>query len=313
MDLPLKEAPPFAISMTAWAHIVRSFTPRTEDYDRTLVDLLDTPSIRPKGAVSYQTVADVLGWVDLLVSDSSEEIASRLLLDNAAMAQIDRVAGSAREGKIERAITTKTDEMARQLAEAEAARVDAERARVAEHEARTAAEQQSAAVADDLDQHRVRTELLAERAEAERTEREQAERQRAEAEQKILDDKKKSDDRLAAAQSEHSTEIRELRADLDRQKRIARGVAAGVLLVAALAVAIVPLSAGWVSEGWGWVAVVAGGGAIAFLALWLLLSWKKAAAIAVIVFGAVGLANDLYSVAPKDKKPAAAPSQAGKE
>jgi hypothetical protein len=38
-----EDALPFAISTTAWTHIVRSFTPRTDDYEQTLVDLLDTP------------------------------------------------------------------------------------------------------------------------------------------------------------------------------------------------------------------------------------------------------------------------------
>jgi hypothetical protein len=40
---------PFAVSLTAWAQIVRGFTARTEDYDQTLVDFLDTPALRPRG------------------------------------------------------------------------------------------------------------------------------------------------------------------------------------------------------------------------------------------------------------------------
>lgn len=276
---------PFAVSMTAWAQIVRAFTPRTEDYDQTLVDLLDTPSIRPKGMVSYQTVADVLGRVDLMVADSSEEIAARLLLDHAAMAEIDNSTGDERETMIGQAITTKTDEMQRQLAEAEAARID-------ETASRQAAERQTAAIEAERDERAAEAQRLSEQLHAE-----QAARQKAE--QTAQESDRAAAEAIAETQGQYAQELASIRADLDRQKKIARYTLAAVLFLLALAIVVVPLVTGWVSGGWGWVAVIAVGGAIAFLALRLLIG-TKAAVVGGAVLLLVGSTADLHSLSPRD-------------
>jgi hypothetical protein len=307
-ERPSADALPFAISMTAWAHIVRSFTPRTTDYDQTLVDLLDTPSLRPRGVVAFQTVADVLGRVDLMVTDSSEDVASRLLLDHATMTDIEGASGEARSTKIEQAITTKTDEMRRQLAEAESARVDAEAARAAEEAARAVAEHEAAAVKAQLTEHREQVGVLSDEVTAERDAR--AEAERAAEESRIRE--AAAVEQIEATQQAHTDEISALRGELRRHQTVARRIIASVLLVLALAVTIVPLATSWVSGGWGWVGIVAAGAGIAFLALWLLLSWKRAAAIAGVAAFVIGGASDLHGVAPKAHQGSTPPSGSSK-
>lgn len=179
-ELPHGDALPFAVSMNAWVHIVRSFTPRTEDYDQTLVDLLDTPSIRPRGLIPYQTVTEVLGRVDMLVSDSSEQIATRLLLDQVAMAEISQARAEDRETVIDQAITAKTAEMERQITETEAARKE-------ERAARIAAEHHGEHLRAQLDAHSARVSELSELVEAQRVAREQAEQEAAASRQRESD------------------------------------------------------------------------------------------------------------------------------
>src|SRR5881396_1710189 len=92
------EDPPFAVSVSAWAHIVRSLCPRTEDYEQTLVDLLDTPSVRPRGVVTHATVTEILGRINMLVEDSMEEIATRIMLDSALLKEVEGRDEIARRG-----------------------------------------------------------------------------------------------------------------------------------------------------------------------------------------------------------------------
>jgi hypothetical protein len=293
MELAHTDTLPFAVSIVAWAQIVRSFTPRTQDYDRTLVDLLDTPSIRPKGMVPYSVVADVLGRVDHMVSDSSEEIASRLLLDQAAMADIDQASPADRENVIEDQITAKTNEMQRQLAEAETARME-------ERAARIAAERDRESIQSQLeDQQRVVAGL------SEQVSAESAGRQKAE--QVAADSGTQAEHataEIANTQKTHGEEIKALQETIARQSERARAIgryATGLgLVVVALAGAIVPLVTGWVAGGWGWVAVIVVAGLVAYAGLRLIIG-GKAAAIASLVLAIVTFAIDLHSIAPSGR------------
>jgi hypothetical protein len=286
-ELPHADALPFAVTVNAWAHIVRSLTPRTEDYDRTLVDLLDTPSIRPKGLIPYQVVADVLGRVDLMVADSSEEIASRLLLDQAAMAEIGHATPAEREGAIEHAITMKTAEMQRQLTESETARKE-------ERAARIAAERHREHTQTELEAHRAQVEQLAQSVAAERAAREEAQLEAAASQEREA----VAADTIVRTQQKHATEIETLKTAIRRQSDFLRYTAGAVLVLLALALAIVPLVASWVSSGWGWVAVIVGSAGVAYLGIRLIIG-KKAAAVAGVVVAIGSFAVDLHSIAAK--------------
>ena len=70
---------PFAVSVHGWAHIVRSLTPRTEDYDMMMTRVLDTPSLRREG-VSRADVVDAIARIDRDPTHS-ETFGERALLD----------------------------------------------------------------------------------------------------------------------------------------------------------------------------------------------------------------------------------------
>ncbi len=288
-DLSHTEALPFAVSMNAWAHIVRSFTPRTEDYDSTLVDLLDTPSIRPRGMVAYSVVADVLGRIDLMVSDSSEEIASRLLMDQAAMAEISESMPDEREAVIEHAIVNKTNEMQRQLSESETARVQERAARLEAERARTEIQAQ-------LEDHRAEMERLSRQVASEAEARHRAQQDAIEGQRR----EEVTANELAATQRTHGDEIKDLQDAIRRQRALLRYAAGVVLLLLAFTVAIVPLAGGWVSTGWAWVAVIVGAAAVAYGGIRLIVGPRAAAAAAVVV--ALGsFAIDLHNIAPSSQ------------
>jgi hypothetical protein len=257
-ELPHTDALPFAVSMDAWVHIVRSFTPRTEDYDRTLVDLLDTPSIRPRGLIPYQTVADILGRVDMLVSDSSEQIATRLLLDQVAMAEITQARTEDRESVIDHAITTKTAEMERQIAETDAARKE-------ERAARIAAEHHGEHLQAQLDAQSAQVSELSKLVETQRIAREQAV---AASRRRETQASTAAANELDRTQKKHSTEIQGLQADLQHLKDLGRYGICAFLAIISVAVAVIPLVTS--VNGWGWVAAIFAAALPAFLGLQLI-------------------------------------------
>jgi hypothetical protein len=49
--------PPYAVSLTRWAHVTRSLIPRTSDYDKTLAQMHKTPAVRPSGLIEQGEIA----------------------------------------------------------------------------------------------------------------------------------------------------------------------------------------------------------------------------------------------------------------
>ena len=70
------EAPglPFCISPSAWVQITRALTPRTEDFDRTVVDLLTSPFVGYRPGINSAVVQEVVGRMDHF-EDASPEMA----------------------------------------------------------------------------------------------------------------------------------------------------------------------------------------------------------------------------------------------
>jgi hypothetical protein len=245
------DALPFAISLTTWATIVRSLCPRTDDYDQTLADLLDTPSVRPRGVVSPATIAEVLGRIDMLVEDSTEEIATRLLLDSAAMSAIEDKENSQRQRLIDSAVKEKRAEMERQLRETQA-QATSERA------AREAAEEKARAMATELEQERIA------HAEAKRHRQEEAERLVRERERTatIRQD-------LDAETRQHLDDVQSLEGRVASQERLLRSVIAGGIAMVGVAVIAVPIATSWVRDGWPLIAaLLAGGGMVVAAVAW---------------------------------------------
>jgi predicted nucleic acid-binding protein len=79
---------PFAVLLADWARIVRSLTPRTDDYRRTMTALLETPSVRSPGLVSQAEVIEAIARINGQARYSSR-VGAQLLLDDALGGQTD--------------------------------------------------------------------------------------------------------------------------------------------------------------------------------------------------------------------------------
>lgn len=283
----------FAVSLTAWAHVVRSLCPRTEDYEQTLVDLLDTPSVRPRGMVSYATVAEVLGRIEMLVEDSTEEVATRMMLDGAVMEEVEARDGNARSNFIDAAIEQKKAEMEHQLRETkeEVAR---------ERSGREAAERREREKAAALEHERVAREEAERDLQSVKADHEQSARAAAEQSETAMAAAKQEHDNEAA---EHSAAIAELRNRVANQERLTRFAIAGVIAVVGVAVLLVFVLAGWVSDGWPLVGVIAASVAAFIGAIAWAFGRKRAASIALVLLAILGGVAAVQQIVSSDDPP----------
>jgi len=289
---------PFAVSLSAWTHIVRSLSPRTDDYEQTLVDLLDSPAVRPKGIVSSATVSEVLGRVDMLVKDSTEEIATRMLLDRAVMAEAEQRSGVNRDRFVDGLIEKKGSELERELQEIRDA---AERERRAREDSERRVIAQSERLKRERGRRHATERQLSDVESQRRNETEQAlgqlekERERATT----------AEEKLGSSEAQRSQEVGALQDRLSEQEEavqrhdsIIRWSIVIALLGLAVGVTLLPLTAGWISGGWPLVGCIVCSLGIVFAALAWLLGKKKAGAIAsgfVLILGLITGIHELTS------------------
>lgn len=299
---------PFAMSLGAWANVVRSLSPKTDDFDQTLVDLMDTESARVQGSATLATLTRTLGRVQLLAEDSSEEIATRILLDAATMTRIESTPDSEKDQVIDEAITRTSTEMADQVEEL-TGQVATERSK------REGAETHKEIVEGEL--HAAKEALLSSMANETTLERVSKHDQRvAEDELKSLQDElaRIEGDRKETDRS-HRSEIEELKISVEterslrnesteRTRRIVRRSAAGLLAGFGLATCILPVFAGSLSSGWPLAFSITAGILLLLGATGLIFGWTKVG-IAVAAIGlAVGLSTGIHELAPGDAPPA---------
>jgi hypothetical protein len=273
---------PFAVSLTAWAQIVRGLTARTDDFDKTLVDLLDTPSLRPRGVINPQTIAEVLGRIDLLVSDSTEAVAARVMLDSAAMVEIEAESGAARDTRIEAIVAEKNRDMERQLAEAE-------RQLEAERNTRAKIEAQVATTSQDAASEHSRLE----------SEREQVERALAELSGQAERERSDAKDRIAAADARARTAEKKSQENaerLERSVRLARLAGAAACAVLGIAVVAVPLGTGWATGGWSLVGLIVLGGLLVALGVAAGVHRHAAKRLLVVAVAVISAAAGIYEI-----------------
>jgi hypothetical protein len=128
---------PFCVATSAWLQVIRAFTPRTEDFDQSLVDMLATPYLRYRGgpAVSPQVVDAVIGRISAY-EGATPKLAAEVLADTALVDDIAAARSQAEETqKVEHAFIVKSEELRdraeaseRREAEHRASREKAERA-----------------------------------------------------------------------------------------------------------------------------------------------------------------------------------------
>jgi predicted nucleic acid-binding protein len=238
---------PFCISPSAWAQIVRALTPRTQDYERTIVDLLTSPFIGYRPALNQAVLTQVVARMDHL-QDASPEMALAIVTDTAKVRELERAAGSEREealpGAVDAAYSTRAreqqDEVAESLRRVEQAQqaLDGAEVRARKHEQELARHREQAqATVRELAQARERE--AAERGEA----LERAEEQREAAEQQLRSERERTSARLA------------------RNRRLTIGFS---LIALGIAIALV-LPLALVSGGYGQAGSVLGGVAVGLI------------------------------------------------
>lgn len=242
-DLPAPELP-FCITPSAWLQVMRALTPRTEDYEQTVVDLLASPFVGYQRPVDQKAVREVVGRLEDQ-KDRSPELALAVLQDTALVHEIAVARGPQQvAAEVERAYSTKTRELQEQAAGA-AQRASEEQAK------REQAEERARMIERDRDDERARREGL----EADmRREQEARTREQDELRQEIETARQESQGAIDAERRQRE----QLEARIAQTAQRRRKASAAAVAVAAAVAAILLLVLGVVSGTWGTVAVITG-------------------------------------------------------
>lgn len=269
---------PFCISPSAWVQVARALTPRTEDFDRTVVDLLASPFVGYRGAVDQSVVTEVVGRMDDL-EDASPELALAVLTDTAKVREIEAVTADDEEA-VSATVRTAYSEKARELQaaanaseeQASVSRDRAEQATAAQQAAEARA--QRAEQASEHDQRQL--DVLGDELEAERSGRaRETDNLKAELAQAKEDRERVEND---AADRIRSIEERLEQADARRIRR--RRIAAGIGLVLFGVVLAVVLPTLIVRGAGAVIAALVGGAAFIFLGIRVMAGSKLGGEIA---------------------------------
>lgn len=256
---------PFCISPSAWVQIIRALTPRTEDFDRTVVDLLTSPFVGYRRAIESSVVQEVVGRMDHF-EDASPEMAVAILTDTASVSEIEEAVTTQDEETVEEAVKIAYSTKAREMQEA----VAASEARVAEIEQALRGAEARAAEAE-VARLRERDEA----AKAEQASRElQRQREEWDAEKKALEKQMATveQDRNQAAKDAQEADRRiktmETRFDEDdERKRRNRRVGGGLVLIASGIAAALGLAFLVFTDVWADGGAVIGGAAVVLLGI----------------------------------------------
>jgi hypothetical protein len=281
---------PFCVSASAWLQAMRSFTPRTDDFDQTLTDLLSSPYIRYRGRIGYDTVQQVVARIDLF-KGKTPELAAKVLLNTALVRKVAEIKDRReRIELIDNAVVVAAEEMAQQLTEMETVLSN-------EQEARTSATSEASSTRVLLEQQsqevaRLEKELQLQKEESERIQQE-AEVSLAEQATKYT----KQQEEIAKQQGQIAAgkgNMQALESRLELQEKrysdiISRARFGSMLLAIAvvLSVALALILRHVVSGAWPITALILGCSFTVFGVTWLLYglsrAWKMFLAVAAIV------------------------------
>ncbi len=243
-DLPAPELP-FCITPSAWTQVMRALTPRTDNYEQTVVDLLASPFVRYRRSVDQKAVREVVGRMEDQ-KDRSPELALAVLQDTALVHDIAKSSGPNLEEVDERAYSSKTREMQDQMTAAQE-EADREAARRAD------AEQRADAHARNHEAERIRREGVEGDLVRERSAREQESGELREA---IAESERRSAEALKAERRRREKLERGLEDEANR-KRVRRRIASALALgLVAVSAAVLSLVLGAVEGAWGTVIVI---------------------------------------------------------
>jgi VIT1/CCC1 family predicted Fe2+/Mn2+ transporter len=305
---------PFCASTSAWAQVVRSLVPRTEDLDQALVDLLASPYMRYRGGVSAQAVQEVVARIDQFQGVSAE-LASEVLLNGALVRDIGATKDpEERRQKIDNALI-KSAELLHLRVEALSDR-DAERRealRRAEAERTSSQSEVEAAhsrireLEGELAARHAEQEVLSRRLSEAEAERQAAAERAAERSTLDEDDRQKLEERIAATEALLSNQATVRR----RRGRIGRWVGASVLWLVVVVATTLLLALGVISDVWSIVGVFAAAVVLLCLAVWLGFGRKRASsllALVALLIGLVAAIQQLATAATDDSSDTTQPS-----
>ncbi|HEY3759944.1 MAG TPA: hypothetical protein VGL37_09285, partial [Solirubrobacteraceae bacterium] len=243
---------PFALSLNDWADYVRSMSPRTQDYAKSMEEILDTPSMRTTGLVSQEEVVDAIARINLQ-EKYSPAIGARLLIDTSLSdggedMSPDSYGPSASEREV--MLTARALALEGQLA--------AERRTLAARDAELASAREAYAGAE----RRI---------------------QRALAQAPHVQEPDKAD--ISVVDKSSSEEIEELKTRVSRHESILRWLVASIIFVIGAATLVVPVSFGWIAEGWPLAADICGSAAIMIGAV----AWRYGTKLASALLTGCGL------------------------
>jgi hypothetical protein len=262
---------PFCISPSAWVQIIRALTPRTEDFDRTVVDLLTSPFVGYRRAVNSSVVQEVVGRMDHF-EDASPEMAVAVLTDTAKVSEIEQAVSTEDEEMVEKTVkaaySTKAREMQEAVAASEQRVVEVEKG-LLEAEARAA----EIEVARALDREEAEKAQDRERDEGEAAKLQlQRQREKWEGEEQALREQmteiKRDRDQASEKAKEDDRRIKAMETRLeedDKRKKRNRRVGAGLLVIALGVAAALILSLIVFTDDWAIGGAVIGGAALILL------------------------------------------------
>jgi hypothetical protein len=236
---------PFCAGTSAWVQVMRAFTPRTEDFDKSLVELLATPYLRYRGGpgVSSRVVDAVIGRVDAY-KGASPKLAAEVLADTALTESIAAAQTEAdRDAQVEHAFIVKSEELRdrAQASEIREARLREQRQAAEEVARRSQSELKAlhdrlAALESESEEQRVARERQAEEQQLE----EQKRRETEEAERAVVDEQERRarEEREAERQTSMDDE-RKRRHVAERRLAVGGAVTMTVLALAVCVAAFV--------------------------------------------------------------------------
>jgi hypothetical protein len=286
---------PFCVSPSAWVQIIRALTPRTDDFDRTVVDLLTSPYVGYRPAVNSAVVREVVGRMDHY-EDTSPELAVTILTDTAKVQEIEEAVDAEDEEVVEETVHAAYSAKARELQEAVAAGV--QRADRVEQE-RFSSEVR--ATESDAARDRERDARSAAEVEA-RRERETWASERRELEATL--------ERTESAQESAKQELSRFIAGEEARALKLRRAFAVALIVVGIAIAVV-LPIAVVTGEWAIVGTVIGGVAVALVGLRLLVGRTRGAEIATWVTVLAAIAAVVVTIAIAATSSSSTPSRSG--
>lgn len=273
---------PFCVSTSAWVQVVRAFTPRTADYDQTVVDLLSTPYVRYRGAINPQVVQEIVGRIDQF-EGADAALASEVLADTALVRDIAQAQDDVeRAAKIENAFVVKAQELRERLEETERrvmeigetaakAKELAELEAALRREAESQTEQGRSAWA--LTEAELRAELEAERERADEARR-----------------------AATALELQEYGEASRLQGELDTLRGRVRAAVCVLVGLGGIALAVAPIASGAIhSVGWQVVAVCSGT-ILLFLSGGIWLGWKRAGTAVTLLLAFAGFVGTVLTI-----------------